>query len=250
MLEFAYILLFVALMGAILWMVRLAMRKMEVPLSTQRRRLVTMLLGVLGWVSIQIALSTTGIYNNLSLPPRIPLLMILPLFVFAFVFLNRNKQSPILHAIPQHIPIAYQSFRAVIEVLFYFTFVAGILPVQVTFEGANYDVLLGISAIFVGFYAYRGDASPRLLIAWNVLGIAVVGFAAFTFISSFYFPEIWGDTEPNLAFNRFPFLLLPSFFMPSAIFMHLLSIVQLRRSMKTDATLKASQTSRTIVKEP
>ncbi|MEO1417705.1 MAG: hypothetical protein AAFW00_20645 [Bacteroidota bacterium] len=249
MLEFAYILLFVTLMGVILWMARLAMRKMEVPLSTQRRRLVTILLGVLGWIAIQIALSTAGIYDDLSLPPRIPLLMILPLFVFAFVFLNRNKQSPILHAIPIHIPIVYQSFRAVIEVLFYFTFVAGILPIQVTFGGANYDVLLGISAIFVGLYAYRTDASPKLLIAWNILGIAVVGFAAFTFISSFYFPEIWGDAEPNLAFNRFPFLLLPSFFMPSAIFMHLLSIVQLRRSMKTDAPLKANQAGRTIAKE-
>ncbi|MEO0583494.1 MAG: hypothetical protein AAF135_14820 [Bacteroidota bacterium] len=249
MLEFAYILLFVTLMGVILWMARLAMRKMEVPLSTQRRRLVTILLGVLGWIAIQIALSTAGIYDDLSLPPRIPLLMILPLFVFAFVFLNRNKQSPILHAIPIHIPIVYQSFRAVIEVLFYFTFVAGILPIQVTFGGANYDVLLGISAIFVGLYAYRTDASPKLLIAWNILGIAVVGFAAFTFISSFYFPEIWGDGEPNLAFNRFPFLLLPSFFMPSAIFMHLLSIVQLRRSMKTDAPLKANQAGRTIAKE-
>jgi hypothetical protein len=162
--------------------------------------------------------------------------MIFPLFLFAVVFLYRNKNSSLLHALPIHVPIFYQSFRAIIEVLFYFTFLQGILPVQVTFDGANYDVLLGISALFVGYYALRKSVSKRLLIVWNYIGIGVVGFAAFTFITSFYFPSIWGqeNVEISQAFNQFPFLLLPAFFMPSAIFMHILSIIQLKKVLKNE----------------
>jgi fatty acid desaturase len=166
-----------------------------------------------------------------------PLFIILPLFLFTFVFLIRNKKSEVLLNVPKHIPIAYQSFRAFIEVIFYFTFLKGILPVQVTFEGANYDVLFGISAVFVGIYSFKKNASKRALIIWNVIGIGVVAFAAFTFITSFYFPSIWGldDSQLSQEFNQLPYLLLPLFFMPSAIFMHVLSIIQLKQLMKREA---------------
>ena len=183
------------------------------------------------WLIVQYAIVKSGFYNDFSLPPRIPIFMIFPLFIFTFIFLIRNRKNKILDAIPIHIPLFYQSFRVIIEVLFYFTFLKGVLPIQVTFEGENYDVLFGVSAIVMGIYAYKNIASKKLLIVWNVIGIVVVGFAAFTFITSFYFPSIWGESNLGISeeFLNFPFLLLPSFFMPSAIFMHVLSIIQLKK---------------------
>ncbi|MEM1218785.1 MAG: hypothetical protein AAGH79_07725 [Bacteroidota bacterium] len=228
MLSTAYFLLFLVLVTILLWMSNLGMQNAQIT-SSERRKYLLMIVGSLAtWILIQWIASTAGFYDNLSLPPRIPLFMIFPLFLFTIGFFYRNRTNQALHGIPIHLPIAYQSFRAVIELLFYFTFLEGILPIQVTFEGANYDVLLGLSAIGVAIYATWPSASRRLLIAWNILGIAVVGFAAFTFISSFYFPSFWGQEEVPLAFNQFPYLLLPSFFMPSAIFIHILSIVQLK----------------------
>jgi len=232
MLQLSYILLFVLLLSIILWIVNLAMQKNSLPIQKRKRTLGIIIISLLTWVIVQFSVSKTGFYLDLSLPPRIPLFMILPLFLFTAIFLFTNKGSKILNAIPIHLPVAYQSFRAFIEVLFYFTFLKGILPVQVTFEGANYDVLFGLSAIFMGIYASRAGASKKVLIAWNVLGIAVVAFAAFTFISSFYFPSFWGDIAAPEGFNKFPFLLLPAFFMPSAIFMHILSIIQLSNGQK------------------
>ncbi|QYJ67400.1 hypothetical protein [Flavobacterium litorale] len=159
--------------------------------------------------------------------------MIIPLFLFTVIFLFKNRNSNILKNLPIHIPIFYQSFRAVIEVLFYYTFLAEILPVQATFHGYNYDVLLGISALFIGLYAMQKNASKKLLIAWNIVGIAIVLFAAFIFITSFYAPSVWGTSTKFILreFNQFPFLLLPTFFMPSAIFVHVLSIIQLRKQL-------------------
>ncbi|WP_190810375.1 hypothetical protein [Flagellimonas sp. S3867] len=144
----------------------------------------------------------------------------------------RNRNHSIFTAIPLALPIAVQSFRAVIEVLFYFTFLNEILPVQVTFEGANYDVLIGLSAIPMAVYAHRANPSKQILLAWNIIGILVVLFAAFIFITSFYFPTIWGDAGIPLEFNQFPYLLLPTFLMPFAVFLHVSSIVQLTQKVR------------------
>jgi hypothetical protein len=232
MLKLAYILLFIILFAIILYFYNSAIKKNNVTSTFRKKKLIIIVLSVFSWLLIHYMISLTGFYNNYS-TPRVPLFMVVPLFLFTAIFLFMNKNNKILSMIPIHIPIAYQSFRLIIELLFYFTFLKGILPIQVTFEGANYDVLLGFSAIFFAIYAYKKPDSKKLLIAWNLLGIGIVLFAAFTFISSFYYPSIWGeDASVPEKFIQFPFLLLPSFFMPSAIFMHVLSIVQLNQKLK------------------
>jgi fatty acid desaturase len=227
MLELGYTILFVTLISIILWYYHFALKKIGV--KSKKRILIVVIILAL-WLIIQYLITKTGFYSNLSVSPRIPIFMITPLLFFTFIFLVKNRNNYIVDVIPIHIPIAYQSFRVVIEVLFYFTYIKGILPVQVTFEGINYDVLFGMSAILMGIYAYQKNASKKVLIAWNIIGICVVVFAAFTFITSFYFPSIWGESNSRISpdFVHFPFLLLPAFFMPSAIFMHVLSIIQLR----------------------
>ncbi|TYA71363.1 hypothetical protein [Seonamhaeicola marinus] len=230
MLKLAYTVLFLTLWLIILYVYNVNAKKLSLA-SFLRKKYMLVATGILGiWLIFQIALHNTGFYYDLTLPPRIPLVMILPLITFTIVFTRVHRSNKILQVIPIYVPIAFQSFRACIESLFYATFLQGILPIQVTFAGANYDILLGISAIFVSIYTAKNThPNKRFLLFWNVLGICIVLFAAFTFISSFYFPEIWGQTNSkiSLEFNQFPYLLLPAFIMPSAIFMHVLSITQL-----------------------
>lgn len=235
MLKTSYYLLFIALWSVIMYIYYTNLKEYFGPTSTLKK-VITASTVIIVWLLLQYFISRTGFYLEFSLPPRIPLFMIMPFFIFTIAFMVKNRSGKLLIAIPIVAPIAYQSFRAIIEILFYWTHLQNILPVQVTFEGANYDVLLGVSAIPMALYALRKDASKKVLIIWNYIGIAVVGFAAFTFISSFYFPEIWGGSQSNISieFNQFPFLILPIFFMPSAVFMHVLSIVQLNYQLNTD----------------
>ena len=237
MIKLSYLLLFIALWTIIMFVYNGLLQKHSVVPKTRLKRITTASLVLFAWLGIQFALSESGFYLPLDMPPRIPLLMILPLMLFIVTFLRKHKNNPLLLTLPIYVPIAYQSFRLIIELMFHQTYEAGILPVNVTFEGANYDILIGITAIPMGIYAYRKSASKRLLLIWNYLGIAVVAFAAFTFISSFYFPSVWGagTKHISLEFNQFPYLILPTFFMPSAIFMHILSIIQLNKKRKLEA---------------
>ncbi len=228
MLASMYLLLFLFLVFVLIYWFRRGMRSSDLDNKTIQKYTLIGVGCISLWVLFQYGLSLTGFYQNMSLPPRLPLAMIIPLVLFSIIFLVRNKKSKILKNIPIHVPIAYQSFRAAIEVLFYFTFMKGLLPEQVTFAGANFDVLIGITAVFMAFYAARPHASKKILLLWNYVGIAVVGFAAFTFVSSFYFPSFWGENARiSKEFGQFPYLLLPAFIMPSAIFVHIFSILQL-----------------------
>ncbi|MGW9684540.1 hypothetical protein [Flagellimonas sp. 2504JD1-5] len=233
MIKTSYVLLFGVLLLILLWGLINGLNKIGVSSSKRNRAVILTTLGIFSWLALQYFIWTTGFYYDLSLPPRIPLFMVLPLFLFIVFFMFKNRNHKVLASIPIALPIAVQSFRAVIEVLFYFTFIQGILPVQVTFEGANYDVLIGLSAIVMAVYANRPNASRKVLLVWNIIGILVVLFAAFIFITSFYFPSIWGDTGIPIGFNQFPFLLLPTFLMPFAVFLHVLSIVQLTQKQRS-----------------
>lgn len=229
--EIAFILLFISLWLVILFNFNKTLGNLEYS-TKQRLKKTGLIIGVLLiWIILQSTISSSGFYDDTNLPPRIVIFQILPLFLFTFIFLISNKKHKILNAIPVYLPIAYQSFRVIIELYFHQLYKQGILPQQVTYSGYNFDIVFGASAIFMALYAYRKTPSKRVLLIWNLLGITVVLNAAFTFITSFYFPQIWGSNEPELAeiFLRFPYQLLPSFFMPSAVFFHVLSIVQLKQ---------------------
>ena len=140
MIKISYILLFIVLWTVILIIYNTALKKVAIDQKSRFKKLLIPTVVLLSWLAIQFIISTSGFYHDLSLPPRIPLFMILPLFLFTIIFLRYKKDDQLLQVIPLYVPIAYQSFRAIIEPIFYFTHLEGILPIQVTFEGSNYDI--------------------------------------------------------------------------------------------------------------
>ena len=49
----------------------------------------------------------------------------------------------------------------------------GIMPMQMTYTGLNFDILTGITAIPVALLAARGGGGS-LVAAWNILGLALL----------------------------------------------------------------------------
>ncbi len=197
---------------------------------------IKIIVGLFFWFLYTFLIANSGFLQDYSLPPRFPLLLVVPAFIFIGFFLYRHRNSNIIKSIPTPWLVYFQSFRILIESLFVASVAAGFLHPEVTFEGYNYDILFGLSALIVGFLAFnRKVISNKGLLLWNYLGLAVIAFIIFLFTTTTYFPKFWGS-EVTLATKEmvtFPFVLVPAFLMPSAVFMHIVSILQLRRKLKS-----------------
>lgn len=185
---------------------------------------------VFGWLAYLFIISLTGILKDLNLPPKFPLLIFLPLLIGFLIFYRSSKNSSVIKAIPNTWPVYFQSFRIVVELILLYTFYAGIIPESATFEGWNFDVLMGVSAPFVAYLLVQQNGSKGLLYLWNVIGIGMVLFVGYITASSMYFPQTWGSEVPlvNMTFIEMPYLLLAGFLAPLAIFMHVVSLIHLR----------------------
>lgn len=128
---------------------------------------------------------------------------------------------------PRHWPVAMQTFRIGVELAFWGLFAAGGAPSQVTFEGRNFDVLVGLSAPLVAWAIDRLNLSPRIVIGWNVLGLAILSNTIFTTLTSLPGPaHLDWQGAPFTAFGYWPFVWIPAFLAPLAIFLHIFSIRQ------------------------
>ena len=169
------------------------------------------------------------------MPPRFLLMVFLPLgLITAFLFI-KNKKSQLYTAIPKQNVIYFQSFRIVVELMIHATFIAGIFPIETTYEGYNYEIAIGLIAPIVAYGVYkRSWWSEKVVLIFNYLGLATLGIIIFIVINLLYAPSFWGDTAPRMGqdFTRIPYLLIPGFLAPVAIFAHIFSIIQIRKSRK------------------
>jgi len=182
-------------------------------------------LGVAIWIGYLVILAQTEVLKSFNMPPRIPALVVMPIILVIIILVNRNFMRATLENTPPHIPIAMQSFRIFVELLIFATYLKGIFPQRATFEGLNFDILVGISAIFVSIAAYKGAINNRGILIWNFISMGVLTVTVYSFISTYYFTD-FVTTGGGFKFVEFPYLLLASVLLPVAIFLHAFSIKQ------------------------
>lgn len=230
MLPAIYIVFSSLILVLILYFYNLALRKSSLSEEIRTKKFIRFTTFFVLWFIYVSLLSKTQLLKDLSLPPKFPLFIFLPLIVVMIIFYRESKRSVVIRSIPTSWPIYFQTFRIFVELIILMTFLKEIVPQEATFEGYNFDILMGISAPIIGYFFAQKRLNRTVLYAWNVLGIGMVLFVAFIIATSLYQPQIWGSETPtvSLDFVRMPYLLLASFLAPAAIFMHVVSISQLR----------------------
>lgn len=191
------------------------------------------------WIIYSSALAATGFLQDFSLPPRLPLFIVLPAFGIIALFFTRKKFIPVIAAFPIALTVYYQSFRIVVELLIWGLYQKGIGPELVTFEGRNFDILAGLSAPIVGYLAYnRKVISHKVVIAWNICCLLLLANIVFIFISLIVLPSFWGYevTPVSAEFPTVPYIFIASAFMPTAVFMHVFSIKKSLQAIKQNAS--------------
>jgi hypothetical protein len=181
------------------------------------------------WIAWLVILSLKGFFADFSkLPPRPALAVIVPLpFILMFAFSKTGTK--LLLTVPNHWLVWMQSFRIIVELLLLFAFLGGKLPVQMTFEGRNFDVLTGILALPVGYWLFkRKKGAKRLVIAFNIAGLVLLINVLVIAVLSMPTPlRVFTNEPANTLVAQFPFILLPGVLVPIAYGLHILSLRQM-----------------------
>jgi hypothetical protein len=197
--------------------------------SRRRKIFFRTILLILIWISLLTVLSYKGFFADFSkLPPRPALAMLIP-FPFVLLVAFSKKGTQLLRSVPPHWLILMQSFRIVVELLIWFAFLAGKLPVQMSFEGRNFDVITGVLALPVGLLLVRKKSyASKLAIAFNIAGILlllnILVIAVLSMPTSF---RHFMNEPSNILVAQFPFILLPGVLVPIAYTVHIFSLRQL-----------------------
>jgi len=200
--------------------------------STVAKRI--LILALLVWQVFIFVVSSTDILKSYEFPPRFAIVFIVPSFIFIGVFLYRNRNKKWIKSIPEHWIIYFQSFRILVEILFVLSVAEGIFNYQVTIEGYNFDMIIALLAPVLAFLVYHKKILPRkTILIWNYLGLFVLASVISLFLTSIYRPDIYGSQIPLLPLESmtYPYVLIAAFLMPAAVFLHILSIMQLKTAM-------------------
>lgn len=186
-------------------------------------------LSVFIWTAILTILSYKGFFADFSkLPPRPAMALFLPLpFVFMFAFSKTGAQ--VLGSVPPHWLVYMQSFRIAVEILLWVAVLANTIPIQMSFEGRNFDILTGILALPVGYILARKKIySRQWLILFNTAGLLLLLNILVIAVLSMPTPIRYFENEPaNTLVAQFPYILLPGLLVPIAYSMHIFSLRQL-----------------------
>jgi hypothetical protein len=233
----ALFLLFVAIMVSVV--VALTARYLN------RQAAFRLLAGLAVWFLYIGVLVYFGIPQNTTLRPPGGAYILLPVVIFLVIFIFRS--APIALAFPLWILLAIQSFRIVVELFLHQLFLEGLIPKMLTFQGANLDIYIGASAPIIAWLSTRGRSGMKLSRLWNLLGIsALMNVVVRAVLSA---PGPWNrihTSVPNLMMGKFPYLLIPGFFVPLAISLHVLAIRSIRRQLSQGVSGPALTGSETV----
>jgi hypothetical protein len=173
------------------------------------------------WTLLTGAIALSGFLTKTdTFPPRI-LVVILP-SVFYVIWFYRTIKA-------ERINIRYLTalhiIRIPVELVLYRLYLEKYIPKLMTFEGWNYDIIMGMTAVLMLVYlVIKGDAANRLLLKiWNIIGIVLLGIIVSLAILSTPSPvQQLAFDQPNVAILHFPFTWLPAVVVPMVLLSHLL----------------------------
>ncbi len=182
---------------------------------------------MIGWTALTAGVALSGVLAEFgSGQPRLPVLIMIPL-IFVGWLAWLSPASLHLAMIPQAQLVALQCFRLPVELLLARMASERLLAVEMTYYGRNFDVLIGIAALFVAYrIAVDGEEATKfLVVGWNMLGLMLVTAVLVHGILSIPYPfQPLSLSVPTFAIAYFPIVWLPTVLVPVAYLLHFVSL--------------------------
>jgi hypothetical protein len=215
------------LAAAFAWGIAAASRRLGEARAATRRASVALVAAVV-WMSGTWIAASTGVLRRWEATPPPFALLLLAIVTLGFLIAFSRYGRLLATGLPLWTLIAVQGFRLPLELCMHAMYERGIMPVQMSYSGRNFDIVTGVSALIVAALARTGRAPRWLVATWNVVGLALlVNVVGIALLSTPRFPY-FGTDRLNVWVTYPPFVWLPAVMVLAALAGHLLIFRALR----------------------
>ncbi|HZI20693.1 MAG TPA: hypothetical protein VEY09_19145 [Pyrinomonadaceae bacterium] len=175
------------------------------------------------------ALASNGFYLANTNPPRFPLAPLPTIIILLILFFAFSREGTSDKSLK--ILTLLSVVRVPVELVLLWLYRHGEVPRLMTFEGRNFDILSGLTAPLVAWFAFRGDKVNRpLLVVWNLFAFGLLLNIVANAILSLETPfQQFAFDQPNRGVLYFPFIWLPAIIVPVVFVAHVISLWQLSK---------------------
>jgi hypothetical protein len=191
-----------------------------------RRAALRVLAGLVVWFLYAGLMGHFGIISNSEMRPPGIAFIVVPVLLFLIFFAVRPSASARgVLAVPLWLILGTQCFRVGVELFLHQLWIEGLVPRMLTFAGANIDIYIGLSAPLIAWLSTRGRWGLKLAGVWNILGLlALINVVTRAVLTAPGPLNLIHAEVPDRMISTFPLLLIPGFFVPLAVVLHLVAI--------------------------
>jgi len=177
------------------------------------------------------ALAGLGLLDRYDPLPAPGLIVVLVVSIGTVVLAFSAPGRRLAAGIPLAVLVGFQVFRVPVEVLLHRLYLEGVIPVEMTYAGRNFDIVSGLSAAALAALLAKGRGSRALVLVWNVLGLALLANIVTVAVLATPTPfQVFDQGPPNRLPSMVPYIWLPTVLVQAALLGHLLVFRALRRS--------------------
>jgi len=190
--------------------------------AVRRRRAVLVAAGAAAWMVLAALIAASGVLRRFDTVPPPFAFLVLAVLALGFGLSFSPLGTLLVRGLPLWALVGSQVFRFPLELVMHQAAVEGVMPVQMTYTGRNFDILTGISAGVLGWWLTRARVAPSTVALWNVLGLALlVNVVTIAILSTPLF-RWYGNDRLNTFVTYPPFIWLPAVLVTAALAGHVL----------------------------
>lgn len=197
--------------------------------SNGKPKLITLLIII--WSIMQSVLAYEDFYQVKDVFPPRYMLVFLPIGLILIYSLLPKQLKWVYNNRNINISTFLHTVRIPVEIVLLYLYFYKMVPEMMTFEGANFDILAGLTAPFIGVLLIKNKINKTALIIWNSIGLLLIFTVLTIGILTGELPiQQFAFDQPNIAINYFPYILLPATIVPLVIYTHITDIIKLTKN--------------------
>jgi hypothetical protein len=218
----AFVIIPLLLLAVLVWgIVAVSRRAGDSPEAARRTGVIAAVVAI-AWMAMTWIAGAAGVLRAWDRRPPPFAFLIVGIVVVSCTLAFSRAGRHLATLAPLWALVAVQSFRLPLELAMHSMYERGIMPVEMTYTGRNFDIVTGATALIVAALVFVGVGGRRLVAAWNVLGFALLLNVVIVAILATPVFSYFGSEHLNTFVTYVPFVWLPAVMVSAALAGHLI----------------------------